>query len=78
MNFQMLAHDEPTPLNSLKACAIEGIYLGPTNDVQGGHWIYNLETKAKITRRCVTEVPATVAMIQRVNAIAHSDGMENI
>ena len=50
MNFQMLAHDEPTPLNSLKACAIEGIYLGPTNDVQGGHWIYNFETKANITR----------------------------
>ena len=46
----VMAHDEPAPLNSLKAHAIEGIYLGPTNNVQGGHWIYNPETKAKITR----------------------------
>ena len=45
----VLTHDEPTPLNSLKAHAIEGTYLGPTNNVQGSHWIYNLETKAKIT-----------------------------
>ena len=52
-----LAHDEPTPLNSLKARAIEGVYLGPTNNVQGGHWVYNLETKAKITCQYITEVP---------------------
>ena len=37
----VIAHDEPTPLNSLKAHTIEGIYLEPTNNIQGGHWIYN-------------------------------------
>ena len=74
----VLAHDKPTLLKSLKGCAIKGVCLGPMNIVQGGHWIHNPETKAKITCCCVTEVPATAAMIHGVNAIAWSDGMEKI
>ena len=62
----------------MQARAIEGLFLGPTKNAQGGFKIYNLETKSVITRKYVTEIPATPAMIQRVNAIAKSEGMENI
>ena len=74
----VLAHHEPTPLNSMHARAIEGLYLGPTKNAQGGHKIYNLETQSVITRKYMTKIPATPAMIQRVNGIAKLEGMHNI
>ena len=74
----VLAHNEPTPLNLMQARAIEGLFLGPTKNAQGGFKIYNLETRSVITRKYVTEIPATPVMIQRVNAIAKLEGMDNI
>ena len=62
----------------MQARAIKGLYLGPTKNAQGGHKIYNLETKAVITRKYVTEIPATLAIIMGINAIAKSEGMTNI
>ena len=70
----VLAHNEPTPLNLMQARAIEGLFLGATKNAQGGFKIYNLETKSVITRKYVTEIPTTPAMIQRDFA----KGMENI
>jgi hypothetical protein len=38
----VLAHDEPEPLNSTQPRAIDGIYMRPLSNAQGGHEIFNV------------------------------------
>ena len=55
----VLAHDEPQPSNTLKACAIDAIYLHPLENAQGGHQVYDLATKQVITHQNITHMPIT-------------------
>jgi hypothetical protein len=54
-------------------------YLRPaTNNVQGGHEVYNLATKRVITRRKLTPLPVGAAVIKAVEAIARSEGQTGL
>jgi hypothetical protein len=73
------AHDEPVPANTLQPRTLDCIYLRPaTNNVQGGHEVYNLATKRVITRRKLTTLPVSAAVIMAVEAIARSEGQTGL
>ena len=61
------AHDEPTKTNSDAARTIDAIYLRPKDH---GHEVYDLHTERPITRRLVTPMPITPAIIDAIEAIA--------
>ena len=42
------------------------------------HELYSLQTRTVITRRRVTELPATQAIIDKVNSFACSDGIKSL
>ena len=44
------AHMENTPQSSMTERSIDGIYLRPNENIQGGHLIMNLSTRKKISR----------------------------
>lgn len=69
----VLVHDEPTPTNSMKPRALDGIYVRPISNAQGGHEILHLATNEVIVRRNVTVVPITEAVIQAVELLAKKD-----
>jgi hypothetical protein len=71
-----MAHDEPTPTNSTLPRSLDGIYMRPISTAQGGHEILHLATNSVITRRHVTVLPITQAVIQSVEALAKRDGMK--
>jgi hypothetical protein len=66
----VLAHDEPNPTNSTKPRALDGIYMRPLSNAQGGHEVLHLETNEIIHRRSVNEVPITPEIIKAVEALA--------
>jgi hypothetical protein len=45
------------------------------DNLQGGHELLHLQTNAMITRRKVTPIPITPAVITQVNLLAEQDGM---
>ena len=57
---------------------IDCIYLAPDYSSQGGHYLYNLHTKAVITRHTVVPAPMTQAIIDLVHKHAEADGMDGI
>jgi hypothetical protein len=73
------AHDEPVPSNTLQPRTLDCIYLRPAaNNVQGGHEVHNLATKRVITRRKLTLLPVSTAVITAVEAIARSEGQSGL
>ena len=56
------AHNENDPSNNNIERSIDGIYLRPNENIQGGHLIMNLNTGKVISRARVTEIrlPSTV------------------
>ena len=71
----VLAHDEPHPMNTTEPRALDGIYMRPMSNAQGGHEILHLATNRIIHRRNITIVPITPAVIQAVEALALRDGV---
>ena len=53
------AHHQNQPMSTMKECAINGIYLRPNTNKQGGHIVMNLSTGKEITRGKVTPIPLT-------------------
>ena len=72
------AHDEPKPSNTPAPRTLDCIYLRPLTNQQGGHELYNLKTGRVITRRKVTVVPITQAVIDTVNQLANNDDMQGL
>jgi hypothetical protein len=69
----IICFDEPTPTNSMKPRAWDGIYVRPILNAQGGHEILHLATNEVIVWRNVTVVPITEAVIQAVELLAKKD-----
>ena len=69
------AHDEPDPSNTNAPRTLDGIYLCYNDNEQGGHDVLHLQTNRIITRRRVTPIPITPAIIKMVHRIAENDGM---
>jgi hypothetical protein len=69
------AFQENKPSNTLEARAIDGIYLRPMRNRQGGHEIMNLATGLVITRHKVTALPITDSAIKAVERMAEEQGI---
>ena len=67
-----------TTTNTPSPRMAECIYLQPAYNAQGGHVVYNLQTKKVITRHTVTSVPISRAIINLVNALGAEQGVTNI
>ena len=70
-----MTHDENNPTNTMKSRALHCIYLRPNDNDQGGHVLLNLDTNCTVTCPRFTPLPISKAIIERVHAIAESEGM---
>ena len=66
-------HEEHT--NQMIPRTIGAICLGPTGNVQGGHWFMSLATGARICRHRWTELPLPRDAIDRVNQLGKAQQM---
>ena len=64
------AHTQNNPINDMVERSIDGIYLRPNNNQQGGHVIMNLHTNKRITRGKITPVPLTDTIKAHVEDMA--------
>ena len=71
------AHGHATS-NNQSTRTIDGIYLGPSDNVQGGHEIMDLNTRQKITRPHITVLPITKQVIKLVEDMAHDEGVRDL
>ena len=55
--------------------SLDCIYLRYNDNAQGGHELLHLPTNSMLTRRTVTPVPITPAIIKQVHTIADQEGM---
>ena len=53
------ANNEPTFTNSNAPHTLDAIYLRPTQNLQGGHELMDLNSGKLITRSRVTDIPIT-------------------
>ena len=72
------AFQENSPSNTLEARAIDGIYLRPMMNSQGGHEIMNLATGLVITHHKVTTLPVTDFVIKTVECMAEKQGIKGL
>ena len=72
---KIVTHDDPAPSNTNAPRTLDGVYLRYNDNEQGGHNILHLQTGCKITRRRVTPLPITPAVIKQVHRLAEMDGM---
>jgi hypothetical protein len=75
MGTYVQAHDEPTISNTNAPRSLDCIYLRYNDNAQGGHELLHLPTNSIITRRTVTPVPITPAIIKQFHTIADQEGM---
>ncbi|CAJ1968676.1 unnamed protein product [Cylindrotheca closterium] len=57
---------------------IEAIYLGPADNMQKGHKLYDLNTKREVTRPRITVLPITDQVIKLVEAHAAEEGVTDL
>ena len=69
------SHEDEVIKNNNKPRALDCLYLRPTANHQGGHELLHLATNKVITRKRVTPVPITPAVIKIVHAIAEKENM---
>ena len=69
------AHNEPEHSNTNTPRSLCCIYLRYNDNDQGGHDCLHLQTNSIVTRRNVTPIPITPAVISQVHHIAKHDGM---
>ena len=58
--------------------AIDGIYLRPNTNKQGGHIVINLSTGKPITRNKMMMVPLLAVVKEKVEEMALEQGVENV
>ncbi|CAJ1939767.1 unnamed protein product [Cylindrotheca closterium] len=61
--------------NNMAARMIEGVYMGPTDDIQEGHRIYDLNTKCKAWRTKIKVLPMTDQVIKIIEEDARLEGV---
>ena len=71
----VMGHDKPHITNTNAARALDCIYLRYNSSHQGGHELLHLPTNAVITRRFVTPIPITPAVMRQVHTIATTERM---
>jgi hypothetical protein len=69
------AHDEPDPSNTNAPRTLDCIYLRYNDNEQGCHDLLHFQMNRMITRRHITPIPITPAIIKMVHRIAEQDGM---
>ncbi|CAJ1938586.1 unnamed protein product [Cylindrotheca closterium] len=57
---------------------IEAIYLGPADNMQKGHKLYDLNTKREVTRPQITVLPITDQVIKLVEVHAAEEGLTDL
>jgi hypothetical protein len=72
------AQIEPDPKNSLKSRQIDAIYLSPSDSMQGGHIVLNLDTGREVLTARVTELPTTPVVIRAVNELGAHQNMNGL
>ena len=60
------------------ARTIEGIYLGPTDNVQEGHIIFDLNTERVVSRNKIKVLPMSKQVIEIVEALAAREGVTEL
>ena len=71
----VLAHDEPQLSNTLRARALDCLYVGPTDNAQGGHECYHIPSKRLITRAFVTPIPFNPEVIESLDSLGRRQGI---
>ena len=71
------AHHEPEPTNTQAPRTLDCILLDSFDGPAGGFALLHLATNKKITRRTITEVPITKALITHVETLAKREGITN-
>ena len=64
--------------NSQRTRTIDGIYLGPTENIQGSHVLLDLNTRKTVTRARVSVLPITKQVIKLVEEMAHDEGVRDL
>ena len=70
------AFNENNPTNQNAPRTLDGIYLRPNSNRQGGHIVMDIATGRVITRSRVTVVPVSEAIIRAVERMAARDGIQ--
>ena len=74
----MVGNQDNNPTNTNAPRGIDGIYLRPMKNLQGGHEIMNLATGQKIERAHVYERPMSDFVIQAVEKMAEDQGIKSL
>ena len=69
------AHEEPVFSNTNAPRSLDCIFLRYNDNVQGGHELLHLPTNSLITRRTITPLPLTPAIMNQVHALAVQENM---
>ena len=73
------ANHESNPTNNNTARTIDCIYLQPSNNIQGGNELMDLNSGRKITHGGkITEIPVTDVVIKAVEAIGTKEGFKSL
>ncbi|CAJ1934587.1 unnamed protein product [Cylindrotheca closterium] len=64
--------------NNMAAQTIKGVYMGPTDDIQEGHRIYDLNTKCKARRAKIKVLPMTDQVIKIIEEHARLEGVTEL
>ncbi|VEU33958.1 unnamed protein product [Pseudo-nitzschia multistriata] len=70
----ILAHVDDTD-NTMKARAVDALYLRPTGSITGGFYAFDLNTCKRIHRKSATPTPLTKTIIRQVTQIAEAQKM---
>ncbi|KAI2506113.1 Reverse transcriptase (RNA-dependent DNA polymerase) [Fragilaria crotonensis] len=69
------AHEEPKHSSTNAPRSLDCIYLRYKDNLQGGHELLHLPTNSIITRRNITSVPITPAIVSQVHTLAQAEDM---
>jgi hypothetical protein len=72
------ANHKTNQTNSNASQTIDAIYLRPVNSMQGGHELYDLNSRRVITRARVTQIPVTDMVIKAIKHIAEDQGFKSL
>ena len=72
------AHNKNDPSNNNIEQSIDGIYLRPNENIQGGHLIMNLNTGKIISRARVTKIPLPSTVKEKVEQMAPTEGKSDM
>ncbi|CAJ1950474.1 unnamed protein product [Cylindrotheca closterium] len=64
--------------NNMAARTIEGVYMGPTNDIQEGHCIYDLNKKCEAQCTKIKVLPMTDQVIKIIEEDARLEGVTEL